>query len=113
MLGRSPYIRTAVAKGVPWRKVVRLHALPNAAIPTVTITGFFFGTLIAGGVITENVFAWPGVGRLLVDSVANRDMAVVQIIILLIAVSMVSTNLIIDLAYGWLDPRVRDLRAED
>ena len=107
------YIRTAVAKGVPWSKVVREHALPNAAIPTVTITGFFFGTLIAGGVITENVFAWPGVGRLLVDSVANRDMAVVQIIILLIAVSMVSTNLIIDLAYGWLDPRVRDLRAED
>ena len=107
------YIRTAVAKGVPWSKVVREHALPNAAIPTVTITGFFVGTLIAGGVITENVFAWPGVGRLLVDSVANRDMAVVQIIILLIAVSMVSTNLIIDLAYGWLDPRVRDLRAED
>ena len=106
------YIRTAVAKGVPWSKVVREHALPNAAIPTVTITGFFVGTLIAGGVITENVFAWPGVGRLLVDSVANRDMAVVQIIILLIAASMVSTNLIIDLAYGWLDPRIRDLRAE-
>ena len=107
------YIRTAVAKGVPWSKVVREHALPNAAIPTVTITGFFVGKLIAGGVITENVFAWPGVGRLLVDSVANRDMAVVQVIILLIAASMVSTNLIIDLAYGWLDPRVRDLRAED
>ena len=109
----QPYIRTAVAKGVPWNKVVRQHALPNAAIPTVTITGFFVGTLIAGGVITENVFAWPGVGRLLVDSVANRDMAVVQLIIFLIAVSMVTTNLIIDLAYGWLDPRVRDLRAED
>ena len=107
------YIRTAVAKGVPWSRVVREHALPNAAIPIVTITGFFVGTLIAGGVITENVFAWPGVGRLLVDSVANRDMAVVQVIILLIAVSMVSTNLFIDLAYGWLDPRVRDLRAED
>jgi len=109
----QPYIRTAVAKGVPWNKVVRQHALPNAAIPTVTITGFFVGTLIAGGVITENVFAWPGVGRLLVDSVANRDMAVVQLIIFLIAASMVTTNLIIDLAYGWLDPRVRDLRAED
>lgn len=105
------YIRTAIAKGVPWNKVVRLHALPNAAIPIVTISGFFVGTLIAGGVITENVFAWPGVGRLLVDSVANRDMAVVQVIILLIAASMVITNLIIDLAYGWLDPRVRDLRS--
>jgi peptide/nickel transport system permease protein len=69
------------------------------------------GTLIAGGVITENVFAWPGVGRLLVESVANRDMAVVQVIILLIAASMVTTNLVIDLAYGWLDPRVRDLRS--
>jgi peptide/nickel transport system permease protein len=107
------YIRTAIAKGVPWGKVVREHALPNAAIPTVTITGFFVGGLIAGGVITENVFAWPGVGRLLVDSVANRDMAVVQVIILLIAASMVATNLFIDLTYGWLDPRVRDLRAED
>ncbi len=107
------YIRTAIAKGVPWGKVVREHALPNAAIPTVTITGFFVGSLIAGGVITENVFAWPGVGRLLVDSVANRDMAVVQVIILMIAASMVATNLFIDLTYGWLDPRVRDLRAED
>ena len=106
------YIRTAIAKGVPWSKVIRGHALPNAAIPIVTITGFFVGTLIAGGVITENVFAWPGVGRLLVDSVANRDMAVVQVIIMLIAASMVITNLTIDLAYGWLDPRIRDLRAE-
>jgi peptide/nickel transport system permease protein len=105
------YIRTAIAKGVPWHKVVTKHAFPNAAIPIVTISGFFVGTLIAGGVITENVFAWPGVGRLLVDSVANRDMAVVQVIILLIAASMVITNLIIDLAYGWLDPRVRDLRS--
>ena len=105
------YIRTAIAKGVPWNRVVRLHALPNAAIPIVTISGFFVGTLIAGGVITENVFAWPGVGRLLVESVANRDMAVVQVIILLIAASMVTTNLVIDLAYGWLDPRIRDLRS--
>jgi peptide/nickel transport system permease protein len=106
------YIRTAIAKGIPWSRVVSKHALPNAAIPVVTISGFFVGTLIAGGVITENVFAWPGVGRLLVDSVSNRDMAVVQVIILLIAISMVTTNLIIDLAYGWLDPRVRDLRSE-
>ena len=109
----QPYIRTAMAKGVPWRKVVREHALPNAAIPTVTVAGFFIGSLIVGGVITENVFAWPGVGRLLVDSVANRDLAVVQVAILLIAVSMVSANLIVDLSYGWLDPRVRDLQTNE
>jgi peptide/nickel transport system permease protein len=109
----QPYIRTAMAKGVPWRKVVREHALPNAAIPTVTVAGFFVGSLIVGGVITENVFAWPGVGRLLVDSVANRDLAVVQVAILLIAISMVTTNLIVDLSYGWLDPRVRDLQTKE
>jgi len=109
----QPYIRTAMAKGVPWRKVIREHALPNAAIPTVTVAGFFVGSLIVGGVITENVFAWPGVGRLLVDSVANRDLAVVQVAILLIAVSMVSANLIVDLSYGWLDPRVSDLQTKE
>ena len=109
----QPYIRTAMAKGVPWQKVVRGHALPNAAIPTVTVAGFFVGSLIVGGVITENVFAWPGVGRLLVDSVANRDLAVVQVAILLIAVSMVTANLIVDLSYGWLDPRVRDLQTKE
>ena len=109
----QPYIRTAIAKGVPWKKVVREHALPNAAIPTVTMAGFFVGSLIVGGVITENVFAWPGIGRLLVDSVANRDLAVVQVAILIIAISMVGANLLVDLAYGWLDPRVRDLRTED
>ena len=109
----QPYIRTAMAKGVPWRKVVREHALPNAAIPTVTVAGFFVGSLIVGGVITENVFAWPGVGRLLVDSVANRDLAVVQVAILLIAISMVTANLIVDISYGWLDPRVRDLQTKE
>ncbi|MEE8482743.1 MAG: ABC transporter permease [Acidiferrobacterales bacterium] len=109
----QPYIRTAMAKGVPWRKVVREHALPNAAIPTVTVAGFFVGSLIVGGVITENVFAWPGVGRLLVNSVANRDLAVVQTAILMIAISMVTTNLIVDLSYGWLDPRVRDLQTKE
>lgn len=109
----QPFIRTAVAKGVPWKKVVREHALPNAAIPTVTVAGFFIGSLIVGAVITENVFAWPGMGRLLVVSVANRDLAVVQAAVLLIAMSMVAANLIVDLAYGWLDPRVRDLRLKN
>jgi peptide/nickel transport system permease protein len=106
VLGQN-YIRTAQAKGVPWYRVVRWHAFPNAAIPTVTIVGFMVGTLIGGAVITETVFAWPGIGRLLVTAVANRDLAVVQVIILMITISMVITNLLIDLLYGWLDPRIK------
>jgi peptide/nickel transport system permease protein len=106
-------MRTALAKGIPWHTAVRRHAVPNTAIPTVTIAGFFIGSMIAGGVITENVFAWPGVGRLLVSAVGYRDTAVVQAIVILIAVTMVTTNLIIDILYGWLDPRVRSLRAGD
>lgn len=103
----QPYIRTASAKGVPWAAVVRGHALPNAAIPTVTIVGFMVGSLIAGAVVVESVFSWPGVGRLLVVSVASRDLAVVQAILLLVAVTMVSSNLTVDLLYGLLDPRLR------
>ncbi|WP_420103504.1 ABC transporter permease [Bosea sp. (in: a-proteobacteria)] len=103
----QPYIRTASAKGVPWARVVRGHALPNAAIPTVTIVGFMVGSLIAGAVVVESVFSWPGVGRLLVVAVANRDLAVVQCILLLVAITMVSSNLIVDLLYGVMDPRLR------
>jgi len=103
----QPFIRTASAKGVPWRAVVTGHALPNAAIPTVTIIGFMVGTLIAGAVVVESVFSWPGVGRLLVVAVANRDLAVVQCILLLVAITMVCANLIVDLLYGLLDPRLR------
>ncbi len=103
----QPYIRTASAKGVPWGLVVRGHALPNAAIPTVTVVGFMVGTLIAGAVVVESVFSWPGVGRLLIVAVSNRDLAVVQCILLLVAGTMVSANLIVDLLYGVLDPRLR------
>ena len=103
----QPFIRTASAKGVPWRAVVTGHALPNAAIPTVTIIGFMVGSLIAGAVVVESVFSWPGVGRLLVVAVANRDLAVVQCILLLVAITMVCANLIVDLLYGLLDPRLR------
>lgn len=106
VLGQS-YIRTASAKGLAWAKVVRAHALPNAAIPTVTIVGFMVGSLIAGAVVVESVFSWPGVGRLLVVAVSNRDLAVVQCILLLVALTMVSANLIVDLLYGLLDPRLR------
>jgi peptide/nickel transport system permease protein len=103
----QPYIRTAMAKGVPWYRVVNWHALPNAAIPTVTVIGFMVGSLIAGAVVTESVFSWPGIGRQLVVAVANRDVAVVQVILLFVAASMVVANLTVDLLYGWLDPRVR------
>lgn len=106
VLGR-PYIRTASAKGLTWAVVVRGHALPNAAIPTVTLIGFLVGSLIAGAVVVESVFSWPGVGRLLVVAVANRDLAVVQCILLLVAATMVLSNLIVDFLYGALDPRLR------
>jgi peptide/nickel transport system permease protein len=106
VLGR-PYIRTASAKGLPWAAVVRGHALPNAAIPTVTLIGFLVGSLIAGAVVVESVFSWPGVGRMLVVAVGSRDLAVVQCILLLVAATMVASNLIVDLLYGVLDPRLR------
>ena len=103
----QPYIRTASARGVPWGAVVRRHALPNAAIPTVTVVGFMLGSLLAGAVVVESVFSWPGVGRLLVVAVSNRDLGVVQCILLLVATTMVAANLLVDLLYGVLDPRLR------
>ena len=103
----QPYIRTASAKGLLWRKVMRGHALPNAAIPTVTVVGFMVGSLIAGAVVVESVYSWPGAGRLLVSAVANRDLAVVQCLLLLVAATMVSANLLVDALYGLIDPRLR------
>jgi peptide/nickel transport system permease protein len=103
----QPYVRAASAKGVSWHRVIGRHALPNAAIPTVTIVGFMVGSLVAGAVVVESVFAWPGIGRLLVSAVANRDLAVVQALLMVIAAWMVTANFVVDLAYGWLDPRVR------
>lgn len=103
----QPYIRTASAKGLKWPDVVWQHALPNAAVPIVTIVGFMVGSLIAGAVVVESIFSWPGIGRLLVVSVANRDLAVVQCILLMIAATMVIANFVVDLLYGWLDPRLR------
>lgn len=103
----QPYIRTATAKGLPWRAVVRRHALPNTAIPTLTIVGFMVGHLIAGAVVVESVFSWPGIGRLLVMAVANRDLAVVQSLLLLVTAAMVVSNLLVDALYGVFDPRLR------
>lgn len=106
------YMRTATSKGAgPVRRVFG-HAFPNAVVPIVTIVGLKVGELIGGAVVVETVFAWPGLGRLVTVAVANRDLAVVQTILILIAATMILTNLIVDLMYGWLDPRVRDARAE-
>lgn len=103
----QPYIRAASAKGLRWSQVVTRHALPNAALPIVTIAGLMFGGLIAGAVVVESVFSWPGVGRLTVSAVGNRDLAVVQAALLLITVSMVATNLVVDAVYCLFDPRLR------
>jgi peptide/nickel transport system permease protein len=100
------YIRTARAKGATWRRVVFVHALKNALIPVVTIIGLQIGGIIEGAVVTETVFTWPGVGRLAVESIFNRDYTVVQGIVLLAAFSYMFANLLVDLVYGWLDPRI-------
>lgn len=107
----QPFIRTAMAKGLSWRAVVWRHALPNAAVPIVTLIGFMLGSLIAGAVVIESIFSWPGVGRLILVSVSNRDLAVVQCLLLVIACAMVAANLLVDFTYGLLDPRLRSKRA--
>ena len=84
--------------------------MPNAAIPLVTIIGFMIGGLMAGAVVIESVFSWPGLGRLMVISVGARDLSVVQCILVLVSTTMVASNLAVDLLYGYLDPRMRVLR---
>jgi peptide/nickel transport system permease protein len=101
------YIKTARAKGLDSSAVVIRHALKNALIPVVTVIGLQFGTLIGGAVITEYVFAIPGVGRLVVDSVFARDYPLVQGVVLLICFGFIVSNLVVDILYGWLDPRIR------
>jgi ABC-type dipeptide/oligopeptide/nickel transport system permease component len=101
------YIRTARAKGVSQAGVVWQHALRNALVPVATILGLQFGRLLGGAVITESVFSWPGIGRLIRDSIANRDYAVVQACLLLLVFVFIVINLLTDIAYGVLDPRIR------
>ncbi len=101
------YIRTARAKGMSEAVVILRHALRNALLPTITLIGLQLGTLLAGAVITEAVFSWPGLGQLTIDSIHRRDYPVVQACILLISVTYVVVNTLTDLVYGWLDPRIR------
>lgn len=104
---RQDYIRTAWAKGLQQRTVLLRHALKNALIPVVTVIGLQYGYLLGGAVITETVFSRPGLGRLLVDSIKARDFPVVQGTIMMLAVSFVIVNLLVDLVYVYLDPRIR------
>jgi len=101
------YIRTARAKGLPPLRVIGLHALRNALIPVVTIIGLQTGLLLAGAILTETIFAWPGIGKWLVDSIARRDYPSVQGGVLLVACVVIAVNLLVDLAYGLINPRIR------
>ena len=101
------YVRTARAKGLRDRVVVGAHAFKNALLPVVTIVGLQVGTLLSGAILTETIFSWPGIGRWVYESIQLRDYPVVQSMTLVIAVVFVLTNLLVDLSYAWLDPRVR------
>jgi ABC-type dipeptide/oligopeptide/nickel transport system permease component len=101
------FVTTARAKGLGERRVILAHALKNAAVPVVTLIGLQFGTLLGGAVVTETIFAWPGVGRLAVQSIFVRDYPVVQAGVLVLALVFVAINLLVDLLYGTLDPRIR------
>jgi peptide/nickel transport system permease protein len=106
VLGQD-YVRTARAKGVGEVRVLAGHALKNAAIPIVTLLGLQFAQLLGGAVVTETIFAWPGIGRLVVEAIFNRDFPVVQGVVLVVSLIFVAVNLLVDLAYVALDPRVR------
>ncbi len=104
---RQDYVRTARAKGLPGRVVIRRHALRNALIPLVTVLGVAVPGVLAGAPLTETVFSWPGVGKLLVDSTLGGDYAVAQGIIMFISLMVIAANLVVDVAYVYLDPRIR------
>lgn len=104
---RQDYIRTARAKGQVESKVVNRHALKNALIPIITVVGLQFGYLLGGAVLTESIFAVPGVGRLMVDSIKQRDFPVVQGAVLFIAITFSLVNLFVDIMYAYVDPRIR------
>jgi ABC-type dipeptide/oligopeptide/nickel transport system permease component len=101
------YVRTARAKGLAEKWVLLRHALRNALLPIVTIIGLRFGYMLGGAVIIEVVFSWPGMGRLLISAVSQRDVQVVQACLLVFATSFVLVNLIVDVAYAFVDPRIR------
>lgn len=101
------YIRTAYSKGLNENRVIKVHALKNAMIPTITVTGLMIGTMVGGAVMTETIFSWPGIGRLVYDSVNAMDYPVLQGAFLILAVSVVFMNIVTDLVIAWLDPRIK------
>ncbi|WP_374292543.1 ABC transporter permease subunit [Paenirhodobacter enshiensis] len=101
------YVRTARAKGMPARRVVMVHALRNAMIPVITTIGLQIGVLMAGAILTETIFSWPGIGKWMVDAIGRRDYPVVQSGLLMIAVIVMAVNLLVDLTYGLINPRIR------
>jgi peptide/nickel transport system permease protein len=103
---QNDYIRTARSKGLANRTVIWHHAVRNAAIPVVTLIGLWMSAMIGGAAITETVFAWPGVGRLTITAISNRDYPLIQFIVIVVAASVVAINLLVDIAYGLLDPRI-------
>ena len=104
---RELYVLAARARGMSRARAILKHAFRNSLIPIVTVLGLQFGAVLTGAVITETIFAWPGVGRLLIQSISFRDYPLVQGCILLIAITYVSMNLLTDVVYGFLDPRIR------
>ncbi len=104
---RQDYIRTARAKGLSERVVITRHALKNALIPIVTVIGLQFGYLLGGAVLTETIFSWPGVGRLMVDAIRQRDYPVVQGGVLMLALTFSVVNLLVDVLYAYIDPRIK------
>lgn len=107
---REDYVRTARAKGLMPRTILIWHVARNALIPVVTMIGIIMGELLGGSVVTETVFAWPGIGRLIIQAIETKDFPVIQAGVMLIAFIFVAINLLIDLAYGFLDPRIRGRR---
>ena len=101
------FIRTARAKGLSETAVVCRHALPNALVPIITVVGLQFGALLAGAIVTETIFSWPGLGRLTVSAISNRDYALVQGCLLSIGLTYVLVNLLTDVVYQWVNPRMR------
>ena len=101
------YIRTARAKGLPKREIVFIHALKNASLPIVTVVGLDLPFLLGGALVTERIFAWPGMGRLFIDHVSRGDTSVVMGILMLIAIAVVIFQILTDIVYAWLDPRIR------
>jgi ABC-type dipeptide/oligopeptide/nickel transport system permease component len=106
VLGQE-YIRTARAKGLRWQGVYLRHALRNCLIPMITVVGLQFGALLGGTVVIESVFAWPGLGFLLIQAISARDLPLIRSAVLVIALFFVAINLIVDLLYGYVDPRIR------